>query len=196
VQVAMCGKKRVGMARVLLLCGTVAWAGQALGQSRLDSENQGLASGEASQADKMFVSRAMQSDMVEVQLGQLTLEKTKNEQVKQLAQKMIDDHTQLGNEVKGFAKQLGVEPPKQLSKKDKATLAKLQELSGPEYDQAYVKETEKNHKKFLSELQMEGVTGQDEAVKNAASQISQVITQHTQMIDQLAKDPKLAQAAP
>jgi putative membrane protein len=187
------GKKEVGLARALLLCGTLAWAGQTPGQSRLDAEMNGLNSGEASQADKMFVSRTLQSDMAQVQFGQLTLQKTKNEQVKQLAQKMIVDHSELGDKIKAFAKQLGVEIPTQLSKKDKATMAKLQELSGSEYDQAYIKEMVKDHKKYLSEIQMEGSTGQDEAVKNASSQISQVIAQHLQMIQQIANDPKLTQ---
>jgi putative membrane protein len=187
------GKKEVGLARALLLCGTLAWAGQTPGQSRLDAEMNGLNSGEASQADKMFVSRTLQSDMAQVQFGQMTLQKTKNEQVKQLAQKMIVDHSELGDKIKAFAKQLGVEIPTQLSKKDKATMAKLQELSGSEYDQAYIKEMVKDHKKYLSEIQMEGSTGQDEAVKNASSQISQVIAQHLQMIQQIANDPKLTQ---
>jgi putative membrane protein len=119
--------------------------------------------------------------------------KSKNEQVKQFAQKMIDDHSELGDKVKVFAKQLGVEIPTQVSKKDKTTMAKLQELSGSEYDQAYIKEMVKDHKKYLSELQMEGTTGQDEAVEDAASQISQVIAQHLQMIQQIANDPKLTQ---
>jgi putative membrane protein len=194
MQSGMFRKKEVDLARTLLLCGTLAWAGQTPGQSRLDAEMNGLNSGEASQADKMFVSRALQSDMAEVQLGQLTLQKTKNEQVKQLAQKMIDDHSQLGDKVKVFAKQIRVEIPNQVSKKDKETMAKLQALSGPEYDQTYIKELVKNHKKYLSQLQMEGATGQDEAVKDAASQISQVITQHLQMLEQIANDPKVTQA--
>src|SRR5580704_3372639 len=191
----MFSRKDVGLARtLLLLCGTLAWAGQTLGQSRLDSEMNGLNSGEASQADKMFVSRSLQSDMAEIQLGQLTLQKSKNEQVKQFAREMIDDHSQLGDKVKVFAKQIGVEIPNQVSKKDKAIIAKFQELSGSEYDQAYIKEMVKNHKKYLSELQMEGATGQDEAVKDAASQISQVIAQHLRMIEQIANDPKVTQA--
>ena len=139
-QPGMFRKREVGLTRALLLCGTLAWAGQTPGQSRLDSEMNGLNSGEASQADKMFVSRSLQTDMVEVQLGQLTLQKSKNEQVKQFAQKMIDDHSQLGDKVKVFAKQIGVEIPNQVSKKDKETMAKFQELSGAEYDQAYIKE--------------------------------------------------------
>jgi putative membrane protein len=195
MQCGMFRKEQVGLARALLLCGTLAWAGHTPGQSRLDAEMNGLNSGEASQADKMFVSRSLQSDMAEIQLGQLTLQKSKNEQVKQFAREMIDDHSQLGDKVKVFAKQIGVEIPNQVSKKDKAIIAKFQELSGSEYDQAYIKEMVKNHKKYLSELQMEGATGQDEAVKDAASQIHQVIAQHLQMIDQIAKDPKVTPAA-
>jgi putative membrane protein len=194
MQAGMFRKKKAGLARALALCGALAWAGQTPGQSRLDAEMNGLNSGEASQADKMFVSRALQSDMVEVQLGQLTLQKSKNEQVKQFAQKMIDDHSQLGDKVKVFAKQIGVEIPNQVSKKDKETMAKFQELSGAAYDQTYIKEMIKNHKKYVSQLQMEVATGQDEAVKDAASQISQVIAQHLQMIEQIANDPKVTQA--
>ncbi len=46
--------------------------------------------------DKMFVKKALQGGMAEVQLGQLTLQKSNNDQVKQFAQRMIDDHTKLG----------------------------------------------------------------------------------------------------
>lgn len=126
MQSGMFSKRKVGLGRALLLCGTLAWAGQTPGQSRMDAEQNGLNSGEGSQADKMFVSRALQNEMAEVQLGQLTLQKSKNEQVNQFAQKMIDDHSQLDDKVKVFAKQLGVEMPNQVSKKDKATMAKLQ----------------------------------------------------------------------
>ncbi len=187
-------KNKAPLARALLLCGTLAWAGQAWGQSRLDSEMNGLNSGEASQADKMFVSRALQGDMAQIEFGQLTLQKSNNDQVKQFAQKMIDDHSQLVEQVKAFAKQIRVEMPTQVAKKDKASLAKLQQLSGPEFDRAYIEEMVKDHKRYMSEFQMEGSTGQDEAVKNAASQMSQMIAQHLQMIEQIAKDQKGTQA--
>jgi putative membrane protein len=196
-----CGTKMVAVAGAILLSGSLGWAqagqqpsspaGQSPGQnnpamnSQLNSMNQ---PGQPSASDKMFVRKALQGGIAEVQLGQLTLQKSNNDQVKQFAQKMIDDHTKLGEQMKPVAQQLGVPIPDAPSKKDKATMAKLQALSGSAYDQAYIKDMIKDHKQDLSEFQMEASSGQDPAVKDAASQGSKVIAQHLQLAQQLAKD--------
>ena len=52
--------------------------------------------------------------MAEVELGQLTLQKSQNEQVKQFAQRMIDDHTKMNDQMKPVAQQLGVSVPNQV----------------------------------------------------------------------------------
>ena len=145
--------------------------------------------------DRMFVGKAMQGSMAEVQLGQLTLEKSNNNQVKQFAQRMIDDHTKLNEQMKPVAQQVGVAVPNQLSKKDKQTMAKLQALSGQAYDQAYVKDMIKDHKQDLSEFQTEASSGQDQTVKDAAAQGSKVIAQHLQMAQQMAKDQNVTMAS-
>ncbi len=146
--------------------------------------------GEASPVDRLFVKNALQPP--EVQLGQLTLQKSNNDQVKQFAQKMIDDHTRLGDQMKPVAQQVGVAVPTEPSKKDKQIMAKLQALSGSAYDQAYIKDMVKDHKQDLSEFQMEASSGQDAAVKDAATQGSQLIAPpHLQMAQQLAKDQNI-----
>jgi putative membrane protein len=138
--------------------------------------------------DRMFVSKAMQGSMAEVQLAQLTLQKSSNDQVKQFAQRMIDDHTKLNEQMKPVAEQVGVTAPDQISKNDRKTIAKLQGLSGSAYDQAYIKDMVKDHKQDLSQFQTEASSGQDQTVKDAANQGSKVIAQHLQMAQQLAKD--------
>ncbi|MGB8539283.1 MAG: DUF4142 domain-containing protein [Acidobacteriaceae bacterium] len=196
-----CGKKMAAAAGAILLGGSLGWAqagqqpgspgGQIPGQNNpaLDSQVNGLnAPGQPSPLDKVFVSKALQGGMAEVQLGQLTLQKSNNDQVKQFAQRMIDDHTKLGEQMKPVAQQLGVSDPTGVSKKDKATMAKLQGLSGPAYDEAYIRDMVKDHKQDLSEFQTEASSGQDQTVKDAANQGSKVIAQHLQMIQQIAKD--------
>ena len=153
------------------------------------------AAGQNTAMDKMFVKKALQGGMAEVQLGQLTLQKSNNDQVKQFAQRMIDDHTKLGEQMKPVAQQLGISEPNGISKKDKATMAKLQALSGSAYDQAYIKDMVKDHKQDLSEFQTEASSGQDQTVKDAASQGSKVIAQHLQMIQQIAKDQNVNMAS-
>ena len=195
-----CGKKLVAAAGAILLSGTMGLAqmsqqpngaaGQTAGQNpAMDSQMNGMnAPGQPSVMDKMFVRKALQGGMAEVQLGQLTLQKSNNDQVKQFAQRMIDDHTKLGEQMKPVAQQLGISEPNGISKKDRAAMAKLQTLSGPAYDEAYIKDMIKDHKQDLSDFQTEASSGQDPTVKDAANQGSKVIAQHLQMIQQIAKD--------
>jgi putative membrane protein len=202
------GKTMVTVAGAFLLSGSMSLAqmhqpaqpssGAGAGQSNpsMDPQmNNMQMSGQASPGDKMFVRSALQGGMAEVQLGQLTLYKTNNDQVKQFAQKMIDDHTKLGDQMKPVAQQIGVPVPAEVAKKDKQTMAKLQGLSGSAYDQAYIKDMVKDHKKDLSDFQTEASSGQDQIVKDAANQGSQVIAQHLQMAQQLAKDQNVNMAS-
>jgi putative membrane protein len=203
-----CGKNMVAAASAVLLCGSLGLAqmsqqpngpaGQTPGQNNpaMDSQTNGMnAPGQSSAMDKMFVRRALQGGMAEVQLGQLTLQKSNNDQVKQFAQRMIDDHTRLGDQMKPVAQQLGVSGPNGVSKKDKATMAKLQALSGQAYDEAYIRDMVKDHKQDLSDFQTEASSGQDQTVKDAANQGSKVIAQHLQMIQQIAKDQNVNMAS-
>jgi putative membrane protein len=196
------GRRTIAVAGAILLCGSMGMAqapggslgpaGQAPAQNPgMDQQQQMNGMQTATQTipmDKMFVSKAMQGSMAEVQLAQLTLQKSSNDQVKQFAQRMIDDHTKLNEQMKPVAQQLGVKPPDQVSKKDRKTMATLQGLSGSAYDQAYIKDMVKDHKQDLSEFQTEASSGQDQTVKDAANQGTKVIAQHLQMAQQLAKD--------
>jgi putative membrane protein len=201
------GTKTVALGGAILLSGSMALAqmnqpsagpagqapGQNTGQNNPSTDSQmngmhGMNGMQASPMDRTFVQKALQGGMAEVQLGQLTLQKSNNDQVKQFAQRMIDDHTKMGEQMKPVAQQIGVAVPTQISKKDRQTIAKMQTLSGEAYDQAYIKDMVKDHKQDLSEFQTEASSGQDQTVKDAANQGSQIISQHLQMAQQMAKD--------
>lgn len=200
------GRKTMVLAAAMLLSGSMAVAqgrgsGEPAGQPApgqnpsMDSQMNGMqAPGQPSATDRMFVAKAMQGNMAEVQLGQLTMQKSDNQQVKQFAQRMIDDHTKLNDQMKPVAQQLGVTAPNQVSKKDRKVMAELQGLSGSAYDQVYIKDMVKDHKQDLGQFQMEASSGQDQSVKDAASQGSKVIAEHLQMAQQLAKDQNVTMA--
>ncbi len=195
-----CGKRTIALAGAMLLCGSMGLAQAPMGRwsaapapgqnPSMDPQMNGMqtAAGQPSPVDRMFVSKAMQGSLAEVQLGQLTLQKSNNPQVKEFAQRMIDDHTKLNEQMKPVAQQLGVTVPDQISKGDRKTIAKLQALSGSAYDQAYIKDMVKDHKQDLSDFQMEASSGQDQTTRDAATQGSKVIAQHLQMAQQMAKD--------
>jgi putative membrane protein len=138
--------------------------------------------------DKIFLKKAMEGSIAQVQLAQLTLQKSNNDQVKQFARKMIDGHTKLNEEMKPVAQQLHVDIPTEVSKKDKSLISKMQALSGAAYDQAYIKGMVREYKQDLSEFRMEASNGYHPSARNAATQGSKTISEHLQMAEQLAKN--------
>jgi putative membrane protein len=143
--------------------------------------------------DQDFVRKALEGGAAEVQLGQLAEQKSQSDDVKQFGQKMVQDHTQLGDQViKPVAKQLGVKEPKGLSKKDKQLVASLEGLSGPQFDQEYIRAMVKDHQQDLKDFKSEAQMSQDPNVKKAAEEGTNVTSQHLQMIEQIAQNHNVA----
>jgi len=143
-------------------------------------------------ADQAFVKKALEGGVAEVQLGQLAQEKSQSNDVKQFGQKMVEDHTQLGDQIKPIAQQLGVKEPNGPSKKDKQLIAKLQGLSGTQFDEAYIQAMLKDHKQDLKEFKSEAQTAQNPNLRQAAQQGAGVVSQHLQMIQQIAQNHNVA----
>jgi putative membrane protein len=163
---------------------------QQQGVSPLDQANANQdPTGSSQMADKAFVHDALEGGMAEVQLGQLALQKSSNDDVKQFAQKMIDDHTKLGDEMKQVAVQMKLKVPDSPSKKDKSAIAKLQALNGDDFDKAYIKDMVKDHQQDLKDFKQEAQNTQSPDLKKVVNQGGQVIEEHLQMIQQIARLP-------
>lgn len=190
------GKVYLFAAAALLFGGTaLAQSHPAAATSQTSSQQPGetpTADGNAantpSMNDRDFVKKALEGGDAEVQLGQLAQQKSQSDDVKQFAQKMVQDHTQMGDQLmKPLAKQLGADQPKGLSKKDKQLMAKLESLSGPQFDDEYIKAMMKDHRQDLKDFKSEAQMTQNPNVKQAVQQGETVISQHLQMIEQIAQ---------
>ncbi|WP_348268653.1 DUF4142 domain-containing protein [Edaphobacter paludis] len=148
--------------------------------------------GPAMMMDKAFVRKALEGGMAEVQMGQLAAQKSNNPDVKQFGQKMVDDHTKLGDEMKQVAQQMNIKPPDSLSSKDKSTVAKLSALNGDAFDKAYIQNMVKDHKQDEKEFKQEAINTSNPALKEVVSQGEQVIGQHLHMIEQIAQKNKVS----
>jgi len=144
-------------------------------------------SAEGSMMDKAFVESALQGGMGDVELGKLAAEKGASPDVKQFGQKMVADNTRLGDQMQQVAQQMGVHDPKGLSKKDKKLVAKLETLSGSQFDDAYIKAMVKDNKDDLSSFQEEANNTQNSTLRQVAQRNEQVIDGHLQIIEQIAK---------
>jgi putative membrane protein len=158
-------------------------------QQQQDMNGNGTATGSNGGAsmDKAFVKKALEGSMAEVQMGQLALQKSSDDQVKQFAQRMVDDHGKMLDQMKPVAEQMGVKVPTEPSKNQMKNMEKMKALSGDAFDQAYIKDMVKDHKKDDSEFKQEAQSTQNPQLKPVVTQGSQVIESHLQQIQQIAQ---------
>jgi putative membrane protein len=148
----------------------------------------GTASSPQSMADQSFVTDAMQGNMAEVQLAQLAQQKSQSQDVKQYAQKMANDHTQMNEKwFAPVARQMNVSEPKGPSKKDKKLMARLETLNGDEFDKEYITAMLRDHQEDLKKFKQEADASQDPVLKQIAQQGSTVISNHLLLAEQVAK---------
>ncbi len=140
-----------------------------------------------SMADQAFIRQMFESDAVEVQLGQMAQEKSQSDDVKQFAQKMVENRKRLDDQLTPLAKRLDVSQPKGPDKKSKQEIAKLQTLSGPQFDEEYIRTIEKAHEKDVKNFKQAAGTAQDPSVQRTAQADAPVIEQHLQAIQKLAQ---------
>lgn len=137
--------------------------------------------------DKAFVKKALEGNMAEVEMGKLALEKSNDDQVKQFAQRMVDDHGKMLDQMKPVAQQMGVKVPDGPPKGQVKKMDKMKALSGDAFDQAYIKDMVKDHKSDASEFKQEAESTQNPQLKQLVTQDGQTIESHLQQIQQIAQ---------
>lgn len=118
--------------------------------------------------DKHFIRKAGVGGLAEVELGKLAAEKGQSEEVKKFGQRMVDDHGKANDQLKHLAESKGVTLPTDLSAKDKATKARLEKLSGENFDRAYMNDMVQDHTKDVSEFKKVSKSAKDSDVKSFA----------------------------
>jgi len=104
--------------------------------------------------DPQIVGVVSAADQIDIDAAKLALKKTKNNEVKQFAQQMIDDHTNLQKSVNDLGKKLNVTPAesdtsKSLKKDAAAEMKKLRGLSGKAFDTEYANHEVAYHQQVL-----------------------------------------------
>ncbi|HLZ43666.1 MAG TPA: DUF4142 domain-containing protein [Candidatus Sulfotelmatobacter sp.] len=140
--------------------------------------------------DNTFIKQAAEGGLAEVELGKLAAEKASNEQVKKFGQRMVDDHSKANDQLKDVAAQKHIDLPTELSAKDKATKARLEKLSGEQFDRAYMSDMVKDHKKDVAEFARESQSSKDPAVKNFARETLPTLREHLKEAEKLAPAQK------
>ena len=137
--------------------------------------------GAIASADKEFVQKAAIGGMAEVQMGKLAQQKAGSEQVKQFGSRMVEDHSKANDELKQVASNKGLTLPTDLDAKHKSKVAKLEKLSGAQFDRAYMDEMVDDHKHDVSDFEKQSKSGHDADIKAFASKTLPTLQEHLKL---------------
>ena len=134
-------------------------------------------------ADEKLVMQLAQANIAEINVAKLADQKSKNDQVKTLAKKMMDDHTKALDELKQLAQIKGMTLPTEPDRQQKMVETRLTALSGEKFDKQYVEQVaERAHKGEHKLLLQAGAKAQDMELKIYATKTLAVIESHQQLV--------------
>jgi putative membrane protein len=133
------------------------------------------------------------ANQIDIDQAKLALKKTSNPQVKEFANQMISDHTNLKKSVNDLAKKLGVTAEdsatsKQLKQQAAESTKKLSGLSGKAFDKAYASDEAAFHKTVIDAAKTTLIPNAKNAeLKSALEGAASLLQGHLEHAQQLEK---------
>jgi putative membrane protein len=136
-------------------------------------------------ADKKFAMQAATAGMAEVEMGKLAGDKASSTDVKDFGSKMVEDHGKANDELKSIAATKGITLPDKLDAMHQAKYDKLSQLSGAEFDKAYIADMVAGHKKVDALMKKEASSGKDDDLKAFAAKTDDTVQMHLKMAEDI-----------
>jgi putative membrane protein len=142
-----------------------------------------------SAADIEFVSSAASAGTLEVEASRVAVEKAKTPAVRNFAQKMIDEHSRTGAELRALAVASSVGNVAAMSPKDGEQLRKLKELQGRAFEREYVAQLGvAAHERAVGAFQKAAEGAADAQVKTFAQAKLPALRENLKTAQALAKE--------
>jgi len=134
--------------------------------------------------DPQIAAIVVAANQVDIDAGNLALKKTKNADVKKFAQQMVTDHTAINKAAGDLVAKLKVTPEESDASKGLVsggadTRAKLEKLSGAEFDKAYVDNEVAYHKAVIDTIDSKLIPSASNAeLKSTLVSVKPTIEEH------------------
>jgi putative membrane protein len=131
-----------------------------------------------SDQDATWLRAAHQSNLAEIAAGNAAQQSATTADVRNLGAMFIRMHTDLDNQLKPVAQQLGVELPGEPTAQQQQQLSAVQAQRGQQFDTAWIAQQIASHSTTLSATQKELQAGSDQQVLQLARAATPVVQQH------------------
>ena len=133
-----------------------------------------------------FLQKAAEGQQVEMAFGQLAAERADAAEVKAFGVQMMDDHRKTSVEIRQLASKEGVTLPAELTGKHKNKKDEFAQLSGTDFDRAYMRYMVRDHMKDVKEFERSARAIKDPRVQQWAEGTLPLLKQHLRKAQQVA----------
>jgi len=137
--------------------------------------------------DALFAAAAADSGLSEVNLSRIGAQQATDPELKRFSQQMIEEHTQLNNELRALTAQKGIRVPEVVDVRSQFCAQSLAGLSGEKFDKCYAKAQLVAHMEAVGAFEAEAERGLDPDVKAMAARALPRIKGHLEMIKPIAQ---------
>lgn len=141
------------------------------------------AAGTASAQDTDWAQATAQTDLAEITIGHLALQRAQHQDTKMMAQVTISDHTTALASLKTVAAQAGITLPTAPNALQQANAAQLKSVASSQFDATYDSIQIQGHELSISQTRTEIADGSSSAVKANAETYLPVAEKHLQMAE-------------
>lgn len=142
-----------------------------------------------SEDDQAFVATAASDEAFQIALGRMAVEKASTDPMRTLAQRMVDDHTRMRDELASIAGPGGADQAPPAMPADKALLMRnhLAPLQGDAFRNAFVDVTVRDYHLAIALFAAEAKNGHDKALRNFARKELPALREHLAMVQAMLK---------
>ena len=144
-------------------------------------------SGKITKDDADFARDAATGGTAEVQLGQIAGERATSPEVKDFGRRMQKDHSKANDELKNIASKKDIKLPSQLEGKHKATVDRLSNLKGRDFDREYMSAMVNDHKETVEKFERASDKGKDPEIRKFAKDHVPILKKHLELAEQTQK---------
>jgi putative membrane protein len=146
--------------------------------------------------DRTFIDEATQANQLEVDAGRLAQRRARQEDVRDFAQRMVEDHEKAGLQLAQIAASLAVTPGREPSPDTRARLQKLQDADADGFDAVYVASQIEAHRTAIALFQREAESGRNPQLTGFAEQTLPTLQSHLAHAEALGAGASAANTSP
>jgi putative membrane protein len=135
-----------------------------------------------------FLKEAAQSGVAEVNMAQLGTTKAQDPGLKEVAQRLVTDHSKLNDQIKELAQKKGITLSTEIDPKHQKMIDHLSGLSGSEFDKAFASHMVQGHKKSIAKFKQAAAQTEDTEIRDLAKNTLPTLQEHLTQIQKYAPE--------